>query len=196
MGRRLLHFVRTTLVGGVLFLVPIIVLIVIFGKALKFAHRLSDPLAARFPVLPEHTPVLLASLVLVMVCFVLGLVAMSRPARAAVAWLEDTLLSMIPGYTFLKGAGESVLGLEGQAPYPVVLARIEDSWQFGFVIEKLAGGHVAVFIPDAPNPLSGGVYFMGPDRVRPTEVPVAAALKCLRRLGAGTHGLLPDLDWR
>jgi uncharacterized membrane protein len=195
MGRRLLHFIRTTLVGGILFLVPIVVLIVILDKALEFAHRFSDPLAARFPVLAVHTPILLATLLLVVVCFLLGLLARVGPAQMGVAWLEKTILSKLPGYAFLKGAGESVLGHEGQAPYPVVLARIEDAWQFGFVIEKLAGGHLAVFVPDAPNPLSGSVYLMGPDRVRHTEIPVAAALKCLRQLGAGAHGRLPNLDW-
>ena len=153
MGRRLLQFIRTTMVGGALFLVPLVVLTVIVEKALGIARKFSDPLAMRFPELAVHTPVLLASLVLVVVCFVLGLLALTSPARAVVAWLENTLLSKIPGYSFLKGAGESVLGLEGQIPYTVVLARIEDSWQFGFVIEKLAGGHLAVFIPDAPNPL-------------------------------------------
>jgi uncharacterized membrane protein len=188
-------FIRTTLVGGVLFLVPIIVLVVILDKALGFARRFSDPLAEHFPF-AQHTPVLLASLLLIIVCFLLGLLARLGPARTGVAWLEDTILSKLPGYAFIKGAGESMLGQEGKQPYSVVLARIEDAWQLGFVIEKLSGGHLAVFVPDAPNPLSGAVYFMGPDRVRATDISVAAALKCLRLLGAGGSKLLPDLDER
>jgi uncharacterized membrane protein len=39
----------------------------------------------------------------------------------------------------------------------VVLARIEDSWQIAFLVERLEGGHVAVFMPGVPNPLSGSV---------------------------------------
>lgn len=190
---RVPHFFRTTLVAGVLFLVPIVVLVVIIAKALEFAHRFSDPLAARFPVMAGHTPLLLAALLLIIVCFLLGLLARLGPARMGVAWLESTFLSKLPGYAFLKGAGESVLGQEGQTPYPVVLARIEDAWQFGFVIEELDGGHRAVFVPGAPNAMSGSVYFMGPDRVRATNVTVSAALKCLRLLGAGGGKLLPDL---
>ena len=187
---------RTTLVGGVVFLVPIVVLVVIIDKALGLAHHLTDPLAAHFPILIGNAPVLMASVFLVLVCFFLGLCAMTGPARLAVAWLESTLLSKIPGYVFLKGAGESVLGLEEHAPYPLVLARIEEAWQFGFLIEHLDGGHLAVFVPGAPNPMSGSVYFMSTERVRPSDVPVAAALKCLRQLGAGAHALLHDLDER
>jgi uncharacterized membrane protein len=193
---RVLNFARTTLVGGLLFLVPIVVLVAIGGKALGLVHKLSDPLAARFPVAAVHTPVLLAGALLIVVCFVLGLVALSRPARLGVAWLETRILSKLPGYVFLKGAGESALGLETQAPYPLVLARIEEAWQFGFLIEQLEGGHLAVFVPDAPNPLSGSVFFMSPERVRRSDIPVAAALKCLRQLGAGSRALLRDLGER
>jgi uncharacterized membrane protein len=190
--KRLLNFARTTLVGGVLFLVPIIVLIAVIGKALEFVHKLSDPLAARFPLAAAHTPLLLASGLLILVCFLFGLLALTRPARAGVTWLESTLLSKIPGYTLLKGAGESALGQESNVPYPLLLARIEDSWQLGFLIERLEGGHLAVYVPGAPNPLSGSVYFMSPERVRSTDIPVATALRCLRQLGAGAHALFRD----
>jgi uncharacterized membrane protein len=190
--KRLLNFARTTLVGGVLFLVPLVVLVAIVGKALELVHKLTDPLAARFPVAAGHTPVLLAAGLLIVVCFMMGLVALTRPARQGVAWLERIFLSKIPGYVFLKGAGESALGLENAAPYPLLLARIEDAWQFGFLIERLPAGHLAVYVPGAPSPLSGSVYFMSPERVRATNIPVAAALKCLRQLGAGSQALLSD----
>jgi uncharacterized membrane protein len=61
--KRLLKFLRTTLVGGLLFLVPIIVLVVILGKALALAHQLVDPLAEHLPVhsvIGLRTPMLLA----------------------------------------------------------------------------------------------------------------------------------------
>jgi uncharacterized membrane protein len=190
--KRLANFARTTLVGGVLFLVPIIVLIAIVGKALELVHKLTDPLAERFPVAAGHTPILLASGLLILVCFVMGLLALTRPARVGVAWLERVFLSKIPGYVLLKGAGESALGFEKAAPYPLLLARIEDSWQFGFLIERLEGGNLAVYVPGAPNPLSGSVYFMSPERVRETDIPVATALKCLRQLGAGSQPLFRD----
>jgi uncharacterized membrane protein len=190
--KRLVNFARTTLVGGVLFLVPIVVLAAVVGKALQLVHKLSDPLAARFPLAAGNTPVLLASGLLILACFLFGLVALTRPARTSVTWLESTLLSKIPGYTLLKGAGESALGHESSTTYPVLLARIEDSWQLGFLVERLEGGNLAVYVPGAPNPLSGSVYFMSPDRVRSTDIHAAAALKCLRQLGAGSHALFRD----
>jgi uncharacterized membrane protein len=59
-----------------------------------------------------------------------------------------------------------------------------------FLVERIAGGHVAVYVPGAPNPSSGLVYFMTEDRIKPLEMPLPRALKCLRRLGAGSNELL------
>ena len=114
--KRLLNFLRATLVGGLLFLVPVIVLVAVVGKALEVAHKLTDPLAERLPFAADDTPILLASVLLALVCFVMGLLAMTRPARIVVAWLETSFLSKIPGYVFLKGAGESALGTGKDRP--------------------------------------------------------------------------------
>jgi uncharacterized membrane protein len=197
---RLLQFVRTTIVGGMLFLVPLVVLSAIIGKALQVAHRVSDPITARlFPGAPAPLLLTAAIIVLVLFCFLAGLLALTRPARRAVGWLESALLSKIPGYTFLKSAGASALGVESTLQYPVVLARIEDSWQFGFVVEEMADGNQAVYVPGSPNPLSGAVYFMAAERIRRTQIPMHVAMKCLRRLGAGAASVLADPDtlrWR
>ena len=69
---------------------------------------MSDPLATR--LLPDARPSVLlaiAAVLLALFCFLAGLLAMTTSARRVVDWLESTLLAKIPGYTLLKGAGES-----------------------------------------------------------------------------------------
>lgn len=44
-----MNFIKTTIVGGILFLVPLIVLLAIVGKALEISHKFVAPLAARIP---------------------------------------------------------------------------------------------------------------------------------------------------
>ena len=191
--KKILQFLRTTLVGGILFLVPIVVLVIVLGKALALAHTIMDPLAAHLPVasvIGLRTPMLLAIGVLVVFCFLAGLFARTAAAKGLVRRLEAAVLSSVPGYEFLKGMGESMLGVERSGAYPVVLARFDDSWQIGFQIEVLENGFVVVFLPGAPNPQAGAVYLMSPDRVTPAGVPPAATLKCLKRLGAGSNALL------
>jgi uncharacterized membrane protein len=195
--KRILRFLRTTLVGGLLFLAPIVVLVIIVGKALALADKLVTPLASLIPIqslIGLQTPMLLAIILIVILCFIAGFIARARLARRLVERLEDSILSNVPGYEFLKGISASMLGAENEVVYPVVLARFDDSWQIGFRIEALHNGLLAIFIPGAPNPHSGSIYFMSSDRVTAADVPMAATLKCLKRLGAGSDSLLQGVS--
>lgn len=192
--KHLLQPLRTTVVGGFLFLVPIVVLFQVLGKAMDFAHKFLDPLAARLPfesVVGLRTPMLLTVGVIVLVCFVAGFVARITFAQKFVNRLEMAVLSRVPGYESIKSKSEKVLGIEKQqVTFPVVLARFDDSWRIGFRVEELENGLVVVFVPDAPNPQVGAVHFMTADRVQPTDIPPAAVLSCLKLLGAGSGALL------
>jgi uncharacterized membrane protein len=195
--KRLLQFLRTTLVGGLLFLVPIVVLVVVLGKALAVVHKVVDPLAEHLPVhsiIGLRTPMVLAMGVIVVFCFFAGFFARTVLAQRLVRRLESSVLSNVPGYQLLKGMGESMLGVEKQGAYPVMLVRFDDAWQIGFQVEALENGLVAVFIPDSPNPQSGSVRLLTADRITPANIPPATALKCLQRLGAGSKALLTGLQ--
>ena len=61
---------------------------------------------------------------------------------------------------------------------------------YAFVLEVHPDGHRTVFVPGAPSPLSGAVYFLPEDRVRLLDVPVAPVMKALRGLGIGSAALL------
>ena len=187
------QFLRTTLVGGVLFLMPVVVLVIIVGKALKVAIGLVEPLARGLPfesVVGLDAPMFLAISLLVMFCFLSGLFARTALAQRLVDRLESSVLVHVPGYEFVRGIGESILGREPKLAYKVVLARIEDSWQFGFLVETLENGHLAIYVPGAPSPYSGSVYLMTPDRVRVVDIPTGAMMKCIKRLGAGSNATL------
>ena len=161
--KKLLQFVRTTLVGGLLFLVPIVVLGIVLGKALGIARKIVEPLAAHLPVhsiIGLQTPLLLAVGGIVLLCFLAGFFARTLLARKIVNRLETAVLSNVPGYEFLKRMGESTLGVEKDGGYPVVLVRFDDAAQIGFQIGVLENGRVAVFVPGVPNANAGEVYII------------------------------------
>ena len=188
-------FIRTSLVGGILFLLPVVVLAIIGGKALAIAGKIIGPLAAHLPFesfIGLDTPLLMAIVLLVLFCFLAGVFARTALAQRGVLWLETTVLSNLPGYEFIRSVSGNLLGDENQAVYPVVLVRIEDAWQIGFLIERLEGGHVTVFVSGAPSPQSGSVYFMTEDRIQLLDIPPQPALKCLKRYGLGANALLGD----
>jgi hypothetical protein len=121
---------------------------------------------------------------------VLSLFAQTVAAQRFVHGLEGSVLSKLPGYEYLKQAGTSVLGFGETAEHPVVLAHLGDAWRVGVKTDHVGEDLVAVFLPNSPNPLSGSVFFVSADRVRPLEGSLASAIACLRRCGTGSSTLL------
>jgi uncharacterized membrane protein len=193
--KKLIGILRATIVGGVLFLAPFIVLVILLGKALVLTRNILNPVAERLPIeslLGFETPKIMAVVVLVVICFAAGLFAKTRTAAKTVSWLENAILSNLPGYSFIKNLGEEVAGTTTTQGYETVLANFDDASQIGFLVERLSGGRVVVFIPDAPNPWAGGVFIFTEDRITPLNTTSASAVGCLRKLGAGTDKLLGE----
>jgi len=93
-----MKFLRTTVLGGVVFLVPIVVLAILIGKALQWTGKLATPLARVLPI--ETIGVIaivhiLALAILILVCFVAGLAAKTAAARRLVSSLESNILERI-----------------------------------------------------------------------------------------------------
>ncbi len=93
----------------------------------------------------------------------------------------------VPAYEYLKQAGASAMGLGEMADHPVVLARLGGAWRIGVQTGVVGGGLVAVFVANSPNPMLGSVFLVAADSIRPASVPLAAAIGCLRRCGAGSE---------
>ena len=187
------QFLTTTVIGGIVFLVPIIVCIVILGKAFDIMRKLAVPLARALPidsVVGLFIADLIAILAIVIICFIAGLVAKTALASRLVTWLESNLLSRIPVYTFVKGMTDSVAGLEDSENLKPVLARYDDNWQIAFEVERIEGQYVSLYVPGAPDPWSGGIIIMSADRVQPLDIPMNVAIRNVRRLGQGTNDLL------
>jgi uncharacterized membrane protein len=54
---------------------------------------------------------------------------------------------------------------------------------------------LTVFVPSAPTPTSGTVYFMTEAQVRRIDVPVAQVMRSLKQLGVGSTLLLSGVTW-
>ena len=91
------------------------------------------------------------------------------------------MLSKVPAYEYLKQAGASAMGLGEMADHPVVLAQLGGAWRIGVQTEVVGGGLVALVVPNSPNPMSGSVFLMAANGVRPASVPLATDMGCLRR---------------
>jgi uncharacterized membrane protein len=191
------EFLKTTIIGGLMFLVPVILLAVILRHAMGFAGKIARPIAALFPesqVAGVAIATVVAVLVLLLISFFAGLVARTRIGRSATHWLEESLLGNIPQYRMVKTMAEGLTQVEDSKGIKPALISIEGGWQMGYVLEELRPGWVSVFLPQSPTPMSGNVMYMPSDRVRMLQMPIGEAMMLVKRMGVGSADALRAAD--
>ena len=184
-----MKFIKTTIIGGLVFMVPVVIVVAIAGKALEIMMLVAKPLGRVIPVDSIGGVALanvLALLGLALFCFIAGLIARSEMAMKAYRSLDSALLA-IPGYAFIRGFTGSMSSSEEAAKGLLpVLVRFDDNEQIGFEVERTGQGNVVVYLPGAPDSWSGLVVYFGEDRVKRLDMSVAQAIKNIRHLGRGS----------
>ena len=195
--KALKEFIKTTIVGGIVFLVPLVLLLLVLRHAMSFAGKIAGPIAAVFP---EHRiagvalATIIAALVLLLLSFVAGLLARTDVGRNLGRWLEDSLLGNLPQYRMVKSLAEGLAQVEDAQNLRPALVSIEGGWQLCYLLEEVRAGWVAVFLPQSPTPMSGTVMYMPAERVRPLDMPIGEAMLLVKRLGVGSAHSLRSAD--
>ncbi len=186
------NFLKTTLIGGLVFLIPFVIIVAVLGKAVRIMMLVAQPFSKMLPfedVAGIAIINLLALLIVIFLCFFAGFVARSALGRGAFSWLDSKLMALIPGYAFSKSFTGSIEKGEDKKVLVPVLARFDDQAQVGFEVERLENGLVAVFLPGSPDTLSGTVAYLTEDRVDILNIDFATVTKTLRTLGRGSQQL-------
>lgn len=187
--KQTLEFVKTTIVGGLVVILPLAAAMLISIKMLAAVQGAVDPVATALPY-----GVIVGRLVAVVIilagCFVTGLVVRTRVGRRANVWLEQRVLERLPAYGLLRNLGKQVAGEGDGANMAPALAEIEDALVPAFVVEELADGRLTVFVPAIPTPTVGAVYILPPERVHRIDVPLTTLVQCVTRWGAGSQELV------
>lgn len=180
------HFLRATLTGGVLFLLPIVLLSLIIGKALSFMKKITDPLGEKLPdiVFGLDGRALLALFFLIAVCFLSGLLFQSKKAKNLMRGLETNVLSYVPGYSMIKSLASDAVGEKSENILTTVLVKDGDSWNIGFLVEEI-GDLCTIFFPEAPRHDSGEVKIVPAASVKRLHITSNVAVKSLNSFGKG-----------
>ncbi len=187
----LLRLLKATLVGGILFLLPIGITLVVFGKLLAISMHASQIMHDRLFPGYESTivPLVIAIGVLVLIALLAGLFARTPLGRSLFIKLEGAVLARLPIYTILRqmlvDMADSADRLAGQGELKVVRVRFDDLTQIGFVVDRIPGEGIIVYLPGAPSALSGTVVLVEDARVTETDLEPKQVMASMRRLGAG-----------
>jgi uncharacterized membrane protein len=191
--RGVIQFVKTTLVGGFFVVLPMVLLYILMGELFDAAIALGTPIA---DLLPEDafgdkdTAQVVAVLLLLVVCFLTGLVLRTRTGNRILKWLENKVLEPIPGYTVLRDLSNRFAGDESKDFFqPAILSGSGGIKTPVLIVEEHAGGDYSVLIPIAPTPMLGTIQIARRNLVQKVDLPVTEALECFWHWGVGTEKL-------
>jgi uncharacterized membrane protein len=183
------EFVVSSLVGGLVVVVPLYLSVLLILKVMQAVAGVVRPIAK---LLPEWFPAeqVLSLLLVLIVCFLIGVAVRAPAGRAARERIEKSLFQRIPGYALFRSLTQQLAGSPEERVWKPALAEIEEALVPAFIIEEFEDGRFTVFVPSAPTPLSGSVYILTPERVHPVDVPFTHAIKALSRWGSGSKELV------
>ena len=184
----LAELTKTTLIGGVLIVLPIYLSILMVAKTLSVIVALLAPVTATIPAGAQFRQ-LIAVLIVLAVCFVAGIVVRTGAGLRAKNALERSVLEKIPGYELVRGLTARVSGDEREGAFRPALVEIEDALSPGFIIEELEDGRYTVLVPSVPTPAAGALFILPRERVHPVDVPFTQAVKVISKWGAGAGEL-------
>jgi len=193
--KSLRQLIRTTLIGGALFLIPLVFIVVFFGKAFQIMKVVATPVGKLIPYesLAGFIMVdILTVLIILLCCLLAGGLARSPWGRKVNQKLDAALLQVIPAYAWVKGMTGNLHDEDAEEVLKPVLVRFDDQLQLGFEVDRTGDELVAVYLPGSPDPRSGTVSYVTKDRVQPVEAAVAAVTKIQKNLGRGSAAVLPD----
>lgn len=187
-----LNFFKTTIIGGAVFLVPLVFLIFILGQAVGFMMIIAQPLADWLPVDTVGGVAmanLLAVLAIIVVSFIAGLVARHTIAGGLIKTLESRVLIKIPGYTMIKGIKSEFDASESKGMKPIAV-QLGSAERIALEIEKLPDGRSMVYIPSAPSAWSGITQILPAEQVTYLDVPVTKIMELTEKFGHGADAVL------
>src|SRR3954469_12381001 len=182
--KTLAEFSRTTLIGGLLIILPVYIAVLLLAKTIKGLLGLLQPVAERVPA-PVEFRQIVAIVLLVCVCFLVGLVVRTGPGLRAKNACERAVLERLPGYTFLRGLAKRLAGQSEEQTLQPALVELEDALVPALIVEELEDGSVTVLVPSAPTPMAGSVYILPANRVHPVDIPFTQAIGVFSKWGTG-----------
>jgi uncharacterized membrane protein len=197
--KKLQSFIALTFLGGITVVLPIAILMILFQWLFALVTDVIQPLTNILTSRADMRELMadgIVLLLLISVCFGIGLLIKTGVGAWVHRWLDKGLAKFAPGYSTIRdvvvqfvGGSEETSILSGQ----VALVRLYQDSQL-LVTAIVTAQHqygYTVFVPTAPVPTSGMVYHLPSDRVQLLpDISVEQAMKTVIGCGAGSQTIV------
>jgi uncharacterized membrane protein len=185
--KRLIEFIKTTAIGGVVVIVPMAILTIVIGDTFKKLIEVTKPLTENMPFSPltnSIMAVLAVAVLIIAIFFIAGLLLNTFWGKVAKNWFETKIFERIPMYSTLKGLTQSFAGIES-SDFPVAEVDLygSNSRVLGIVIESLPDDRLMVYIPTSPLVTVGQLYIVPKDCVKELDASLLNTIECISQMG-------------
>ena len=186
-------FIKTTVIGGLVVIVPVSLIVIIFGDLFDTLMNITQPVAQYLPfteLLNTVIVTLLAVLAVLVICFLTGLIVRTSWGISGKDWFERRILNKIPTYSMLKNLTHRFVGEEGTQFTPAEIDLHNSGCMvLGAIVEELGDGRLVVFVPVTPAATVGQIYLVAKTRVKKLNASLSATINSITEWGAGTKQL-------
>ncbi len=200
-SRRWIRFLKTTAIGGLIFLLPLIVLSALIAQVASIISGIEPTLRQFLPDLfktPSGIALLiwLTIIVLVLLCFGAGLLARWSFGQRLSRLFEKNLLMLFPRYAIIKEQmADTIGGRENRPQMKAVMVRLDDRRMVGFETERSDdGSQVAVYLPGSPDTWAGRVAIFDADRIESLPASFGDTAAAFEQVGRGSFALMRKKD--
>lgn len=189
--KKIISHLKDNFIKGLIFLLPIIVVLVLFGKAISAMKGFSSKIAALFgmkTIIGVSGTTIISTVSIVVICVLAGYFVRLRFMENFRNWLDKKLGDLLPGYeTYREMALQKINREEEKLPYTKAVLVKENNYQVpGFLMETLKDGKHTIFSPLAGNPKEGQIRIVPAGEVTMLEnADVKKVHASVQKLGAG-----------
>jgi len=192
---RVKSFVKTSLLGGVVVILPVVIVFLAFRWLVSVIARVIAPLTrlvTEASRLQSFLAGILTVTLIVLICFLVGAILKTRAGNFFYKELENRILKTAPGYSLVKQIVIQFLGQKENPFSRVALVRVfgNETLMTAFVTGVHPDGMYTVFVPSGLNPTTGNIFHLPCEFVHPVDVSIEEAMKSIISCGSGSSALI------
>lgn len=189
----LIKILKTTVAGGLVVLLPLLLLVLVIKEIFELIADLVTPIANLLPryLLDKiDAPTVVAIVLTLGISFVLGLITYTKTGRWLGNWVERYTVGRLALYQVLRNISRRLIGAGGvEAFAPAILHSSDGQYEFVYLVEDLGDGWVTVMLPWAPTPLAGSIKIVRRDIIEMLDAPFGDLMRVLSNWGVGAREL-------
>ena len=178
---------KAKMIYGLVVTIPIAVLIIILIKLVEVLDKIAKATGLH-SAFGAGLAVILALLLLLIVCYVIGSLVQTQILSLTFDKLEKKVLKQLPGYKIISNIIKGFTEGQIEAYQPAMIQLDQPGVKvLGFVMEENDNDTITVFVPSVPAPTIGGLYIVERDRVTFLESSRLDVINCITEWGVGSN---------